>query len=155
MGYEDGTDFQWNSPWTLSNQLGFTDYDPSRSGTFTRGTAAVWAWNALGAETKDNGLLVDVLVRGGAIDPAQGADAGILTGKGGIALSCSFLTRDLADDPDYVLQVWGLPKDAPDRASSGPPPIQKWPLLLRLPTPCGLQMSTCKGRFKESPAVPR
>ena len=114
MGYEDGTDFQWNSPWTLSNQLGFTDYDPSRSGTFTRGTAAVWAWNALGAETKDNGLLVDVLVRGGAIDPAQGADAGILTGKGGIALSCSFLTRDLADDPDYVLQVWGLPKDAPD-----------------------------------------
>lgn len=55
---------------------------PPRSGTFTRGTAAVWAWNALGAETKDNGLLVDVLVRGGAIDPAQGADAGILTGKG-------------------------------------------------------------------------
>ena len=41
MGYEDGTDFQWDSLWTLSNQPGFTDYDPAHPGAFTRGTAAV------------------------------------------------------------------------------------------------------------------
>ena len=49
MGYTDGVDFQWNSPWTLSNQLGITAYDPAKPGTFTRGTAALWAWNAMSA----------------------------------------------------------------------------------------------------------
>lgn len=35
MGYIDGEDFQWDSPWTLSNRLGITDYDPANPGTFT------------------------------------------------------------------------------------------------------------------------
>ena len=49
MQYEDGTDFQWNAPWELSNTLGITDYDTANPGTFTRGTAALWAWNAMSA----------------------------------------------------------------------------------------------------------
>ena len=35
------------------NALGITDYDPAKPGSFTRGTAALWAWNALSALTAD------------------------------------------------------------------------------------------------------
>ena len=116
MGYEDGTDFQWDSPWTLSNALGITEYDPASPGTFTRGTAAVWAWNALGAMCAGgDGLLVDQLVRNKGITPQQGVDAGLLKNcKGGVALSHNILICNLADNIIPALWLCGLPEDAPD-----------------------------------------
>lgn len=116
MGYEDGEDFQWDSPWTLSNALGITDYDPANPGTFTRGTAAVWAWNALGAMCAGgDGLLVDQLVRNKGITPQQGVDAGLLKNcKGGVALSHNILICNLADNIIPALWLCGLPEDAPD-----------------------------------------
>ena len=114
MGYQDGTDFQWDSAWELSNRLGFTDYDPDRGGPFTRGTAAVWAWNALWALTEGGNRLADQLVSREGVTPAQAAAAGLLESKGGIALSNSYRVEDMADSYSGVLSVVGLPENAGD-----------------------------------------
>ncbi|MEQ2443885.1 S-layer homology domain-containing protein [Pseudoflavonifractor sp. CLA-AP-H29] len=92
MGYEDGADFQWDSPWTLSNQLGITDYDPSSPDAFTRGTAAVWAWNAMSAQTSAGVRLADRLMAGGALTAEQAAAVGL---AGGDALSVELVGPDL------------------------------------------------------------
>ena len=92
MGYEDGADFQWDSPWTLSNQLGITDYDPASPDAFTRGTAAVWAWNAMSAQTSAGVRLADRLMAGGALTAEQAAAVGL---AGGDALSVELVGPDL------------------------------------------------------------
>ena len=97
MQYEDGTDFQWNAPWELSNTLGITDYDPANPGTFTRGTAALWAWNAMSALIANSDRsniagqmrLADKLMSYNKITAAQGLNSGLFTGKGGVTLSAS------------------------------------------------------------------
>lgn len=50
LGYTSGTDFQWDKPWDLSNQIGLTQgqYDASAS-TFVRGDVAIISFNALSA----------------------------------------------------------------------------------------------------------
>ena len=48
MGYESGTDFQWNRAWELSDAIGMTDgrYNAD-SGSFLRGDVAIVSRNAL------------------------------------------------------------------------------------------------------------
>lgn len=42
LGYEDGKDFTWSTPWTLTDQLGITDGDyTAQTATFLRADAAV------------------------------------------------------------------------------------------------------------------
>ena len=111
MGYIDGEDFQWDSPWTLSNRLGITDYDPANPGTFTRGTAALWAWNALSAQTASGVWLADRLVADGALTAEQATAAGLSTGD--VHLSVCRLDLELgsaSSDRNWaVLYVEGLP----------------------------------------------
>ena len=48
LGYEDGKDFTWSTPWTLTDQLGITDGDyTAQTATFLRADAAVVSANAL------------------------------------------------------------------------------------------------------------
>lgn len=63
LGYEDGKDFTWSTPWTLTDQLGITDGDyTAQTATFLRADAAVVSANALYCPQK-----------GGGQDPAPGS----------------------------------------------------------------------------------
>ena len=61
LGYESGTDFQWDKAWELSDQIGLTSgqYNENTK-TFTRGDVAVISYNALSIPLKDqSGTLKD------------------------------------------------------------------------------------------------
>ncbi len=70
MGYADGTDFFWSSPWSLTDRLGITKGDYNSKSTFLRGDAAVVSSNALTANRKtgDQNLL-EYLTAQGVITP--------------------------------------------------------------------------------------
>ena len=72
LGYSSDTDFQWNSPWMLSDRLGFTDGRfHSGSTAFTRGDIAVISAAALEAKLKNSGdSLLASLEKVGAISAA-------------------------------------------------------------------------------------
>ena len=59
MGYQDGTDFFWNSAWTLTDSLGITAGEYNDASRFLRGDAAVVSARALTAQRKtgDQNLL--------------------------------------------------------------------------------------------------
>lgn len=68
LGYEDGTDFFWSSPWTLAEQKGLSAGEYNSSSTFLRGDVAVVSANALTAERKTgNQNLLEYLVAAGVI----------------------------------------------------------------------------------------
>ena len=52
LGYESGTDFQWNAAWELTDYLGITSGQYGSGSAFTRGDVAVVSCNALGAYPK-------------------------------------------------------------------------------------------------------
>lgn len=69
LGYESGTDFQWDKAWELSDKIGLTDgrYNANTK-SFTRGDVAIISANAL--KTKNKGTettLLSVLVQSGTI----------------------------------------------------------------------------------------
>ena len=67
LGYESGTDFQWDSAWTLSDEIGLTDgsYNAD-SGEFTRGDVAIVSCNALNMKLKgSDSTLFEVLNKDG------------------------------------------------------------------------------------------
>lgn len=68
LGYRDGTDFSWSSPWTLTDRLGITNGEYSAQSTFLRGDVAVLSEQALLTAKKDSGqTLLEVLAAAGAI----------------------------------------------------------------------------------------
>lgn len=73
LGYADGADFHWSSPWDLSDQLGFTGGEYNAQTTvFLRADAAVIAADALYAPTKGGGQnLLEYLLESGAIDGVE------------------------------------------------------------------------------------
>ena len=118
MGYTDGVDFQWDAPWDLSNALGISDYDPANPGTFTRGTAALWAWNAMSALTCRVGgsggqqRLADQLMGMGKIGVDKWLASGLFSGAGGVALDVGQLVLYLDDGMSSRLSIMGLPEDS-------------------------------------------
>lgn len=67
LGYADGTDFKWNTAWTLSDTVGITDGEYNASTTsFLRGDVAQVCANALSAVRKgsDQTLLAWLLAAG-------------------------------------------------------------------------------------------
>jgi hypothetical protein len=54
LGYDSGSDFQWKTAWTLSDQLGFTDgtYNADTNKDFDRGDVALISAAALDAKEK-------------------------------------------------------------------------------------------------------
>ena len=55
LGYQSGEDFAWDSAWTLSDKLGFTDgsYNAETNRAFDRGDVAVISASALDTKGKD------------------------------------------------------------------------------------------------------
>lgn len=55
LGYESGTDFQWDKAWELSDKIGMTDgRDNTNSKDFLRGDVAIVSNNALYINKKNN-----------------------------------------------------------------------------------------------------
>lgn len=53
LGYKNGTDFQWDKAWELSDKLGITNGQYNAASAFTRGDVAIISYNALSAPKKD------------------------------------------------------------------------------------------------------
>lgn len=67
LGYESGTDFEWNKAWELSDELGITSGQYNASTTnFTRGDVVIISFNALSVKMKgkDITLFADLTARG-------------------------------------------------------------------------------------------
>lgn len=67
LGYESGTDFEWNKAWELSDELGITNGQYNASTTnFTRGDVVMISFHALSAKMKgkDITLFADLTARG-------------------------------------------------------------------------------------------
>ena len=67
LGYESGTDFQWDKAWELSDKIGLTDGRYNAGTTnFTRGDVVIISYNALSINLKgkDTTLLDDLTARG-------------------------------------------------------------------------------------------
>lgn len=63
LGYTSGTDFQWDSAWELSDEIGLTngEYNASTT-TFSRGDVAIISYNALYTHIKgESTTLLDVV----------------------------------------------------------------------------------------------
>ena len=84
LGYADGTDFSWKSPFTLSDQLGVTNGEYSASSSFLRGDAAVVSANALTAQRKADGKTM----------LEQLASQGILSDRNLVIWGCTPLNAD-------------------------------------------------------------
>lgn len=69
LGYESGTDFQWDSAWTLSDRLKLTDGSYNAATTiFDRGDAAVLSLDALSQKRNgEDDTLLSVLKEGNAL----------------------------------------------------------------------------------------
>ncbi len=66
LGYQDGTDFQWDSPWKLTDRLSLTHGDYGKDTKFLRGDAAYLSEQALYVSQKgtDTSLLVRLTASG-------------------------------------------------------------------------------------------
>lgn len=78
LGYTSGTDFQWNSAWTLTDKLGITQgqYNANTTG-FNRGNVASISFDALSASKKNTTTpLYQSLINAGVFTEAQAKTAG-------------------------------------------------------------------------------
>jgi len=84
LGYVNGTDFQWDKAWLLSDEIGITGgrYNAATK-QFSRGDAAEISFNALGAKLKgSDNTLCSLLIGEGVItkDAASALGAGVISG---------------------------------------------------------------------------
>ncbi len=77
MGYKDGEDFLWTSPWTLTDELGITDGTVGPESKFNRADIAKTCFKAMTAKCKDGKTLIEHLIDAGVCTPEQADKAGI------------------------------------------------------------------------------
>ena len=117
LDYNSGTDFAWDSAWTLSDSLGITDGEYSSSSRFTRADVAITSYNALKMNSKGTSTtLISDLISEGVVPPSSGkiielenaknpksSDANLLNAEG-ISAKCSpsvFLIEVFSKKSDY------------------------------------------------------
>lgn len=85
LGYESGTDFQWDQAWVLTDRLGITEGRYSaQTSAFFRGDVAQVSWAALSAKENGKGnTLAQKLMNEGVFTSAQYEAAGQGSGQGG------------------------------------------------------------------------
>ena len=67
LDYEDGTDFQWDKAWKLSDEIGLTSGQYTSNTPITRGELAIISAKAVSAPTKDYRILLDEMLSEGVI----------------------------------------------------------------------------------------
>lgn len=101
MGYQDPVDFQWQTPWTLSNQLGFTAVSGSES--FTRGNAVEMSYDAMMCVGKDGKTLGQTLMDAGVFTKEAAVEAGLVIGA--VTLSQRTLTLEEGESAALTAKV--------------------------------------------------
>ncbi len=123
LDYNSGTDFAWDSAWTLSDSLGITDGEYSPSSRFTRADVAIISYNALKMNSKGTSkTLLSDLISKGVIPPSSGeiielenaknpksSDANLLNAEG-ISAKCS--------PSVFLIEVFSKKSDCPNYPSS-------------------------------------
>lgn len=74
LGYKNGTDFQWDKAWELSDKIGLTDGRYNANSSFTRGDVAIISKNALLAKLNNVGVgktLLESLIASGVVDSVK------------------------------------------------------------------------------------
>ena len=69
LDYEDGTDFQWDKAWKLSDEIGVTSGQYTSDRSITRGELAIISAKAVSAPMKNYGILLDEMLNEGVITP--------------------------------------------------------------------------------------
>ena len=77
LGYEDGTDFQWDKAWKLSDEIGLTSGQYTSDTSITRGDIAIISLKALSISNKYNWTLLEQLLNGEIISQKMIAKSGI------------------------------------------------------------------------------
>ena len=77
LGYEDGTDFQWNKAWKLSDEIGLTSGQYTSNTSITRGDIAIISLKALSISNKYNWTLLEQLLNEEIISQKMIAKSGI------------------------------------------------------------------------------
>lgn len=79
LGYSEGTEFTWENPFTLSNQIGLTYGNYSnKTSNFTRGDTAIISYYALATVMKNEQTLYDYLNSIGAIGKESEAQSNVV-----------------------------------------------------------------------------
>ena len=77
LGYEDGTDFQWDKAWELSDEIGLTSGQYTSDTSITRGDIAIISLKALSISNKYNWTLLEQLLNEEIISQKMIAKSGI------------------------------------------------------------------------------
>lgn len=77
LGYEDGTDFQWDKAWKLSDEIGLTSGQYTSNTPITRGDIAIISLKALSISNKYNWTLLEQLLNEKIISQEMIAKSGI------------------------------------------------------------------------------
>ena len=77
LGYEDGTDFQWDKAWKLSDEIGLTSGQYTSNTPITRGDIAIISLKALSISNKYNWTLLEQLLNEEIISQEMIAKSGI------------------------------------------------------------------------------
>ena len=77
LGYEDGTDFQWDKAWKLSDEIGLTSGQYTSDTSITRGDIAIISLKALSISNKYNWTLLEQLLNEEIISQKMIAKSGI------------------------------------------------------------------------------
>lgn len=71
LGYVEGTDFTWDAPYDLAEEVGLVPDSLPQSTDFTRGCAVVQCWRLLTVETVNGGTLAQRLMDDGVFTSAD------------------------------------------------------------------------------------
>ncbi len=101
LGYESGTDFEWDKAWELSDKLGITKGAYNAESAFLRGDVAKISLAGLAGKMKDgSGTLADKLIKDGAFtreayDAAMAGKKPLVLSNGGVKLTVPAEYADL------------------------------------------------------------
>ena len=121
LGYTSGTDFQWNSAWTLTDKLGITQgqYNANTAG-FSRGNVASISFDALSASKKNTTTpLYQSLINAGVFTEAQAKTAGLVKEEAKVEVTSVKLNRSsvtLKVDETVTLSATVSPSNATDKS---------------------------------------
>ena len=121
LGYTSGTDFQWNSAWTLTDKLGITQgqYNANTAG-FSRGNVASISFDALSASKKNTTTpLYQSLINAGVFTEAQAKTAGLVKEEAKVEVTSVKLNRSsvtLKVDETVTLSATVSPSNAMDKS---------------------------------------
>ncbi|MCL2124411.1 MAG: Ig-like domain-containing protein [Oscillospiraceae bacterium] len=117
LGYESGTDFEWDRSWVLSDNLGFTVGQYNAATTkFTRGDAAAVSFDALSAKFKNSDKqLYQSLMEAGVFSEAAAKNVGLYPSNMPTSITLAYEDVTVQVGKTAALDATVLPDDAENK----------------------------------------